>query len=294
MNNTAITDAATRDLALKFRKGSTASFKAKEYTTVLGLIGWKVEQVKDGRSVVAVVFTAPNGETRRAEKGPTERWVTFYNVTPFLREQGAQKAISDLLGLPTHEEETAKRELYGVQYSIENSGLCSCCFRLQKLDANGNLVHHGYERPGYGYIVGDCYGVGLKPLEVSCDGTKSFLSEVLEPNAETAEKMLQSFLTSPPTSMQVTRRGVSSRDAVQVTVDATTTPKWDTEGKYPGHEYREALEKMKRTLTRHAEQNRATVDRYTSIVANWVPDMTPKEREEQGKMPVMLKWIMSR
>lgn len=29
------------------------------------------------------------------------------------------------------------------------------------------LVHHGYTRPGIGYIEGDCFGVGYQPLELS-------------------------------------------------------------------------------------------------------------------------------
>jgi hypothetical protein len=29
------------------------------------------------------------------------------------------------------------------------------------------LVHHGYHRPGYGYIIGDCYAVALPPHELS-------------------------------------------------------------------------------------------------------------------------------
>lgn len=28
---------------------------------------------------------------------------------------------------------------------------------------NGGMVHHGYKRPGYGFIVGDCMGVGHAP-----------------------------------------------------------------------------------------------------------------------------------
>jgi len=40
---------------------------------------------------------------------------------------------------------------------------CQVCARQQALDVSGNMVHHGYQRPGFGYIVGDCFGVAHKP-----------------------------------------------------------------------------------------------------------------------------------
>jgi hypothetical protein len=40
---------------------------------------------------------------------------------------------------------------------------CQICERQQALHADGNLGHHGYKRPGWGFITGDCMGVGHKP-----------------------------------------------------------------------------------------------------------------------------------
>ena len=50
-------------------------------------------------------------------------------------------------------------------------GTCQACFRVQAL-AKNVLVHHGYTRPGHGYISGDCAGVGHAPYELSCDLTR--------------------------------------------------------------------------------------------------------------------------
>jgi hypothetical protein len=47
-------------------------------------------------------------------------------------------------------------------------GNCQICEGDQKLHG-GRLVHHGYQRPGHGYIVGDCPGVHEPPYEASCD-----------------------------------------------------------------------------------------------------------------------------
>ena len=56
-------------------------------------------------------------------------------------------------------------------------GNCQICEGDQKLH-NGRMVHHGYRRPGDGFIVGDCLGVGEVPYEVSCDLVKSYRAGV--------------------------------------------------------------------------------------------------------------------
>lgn len=48
-------------------------------------------------------------------------------------------------------------------------GCCQICEAEQKLTADRKMVHHGYQRPGHGSIVGDCYGVGELPYELSRD-----------------------------------------------------------------------------------------------------------------------------
>lgn len=41
---------------------------------------------------------------------------------------------------------------------------CQVCERQQALDGAGKMVHHGYQRPGWGSIVGDCFGVNHQPF----------------------------------------------------------------------------------------------------------------------------------
>jgi len=52
------------------------------------------------------------------------------------------------------------------------AGTCQACGRHQSLTKKLELVHHGYERPGDGYIVGDCAGVAHLPYELSCELSK--------------------------------------------------------------------------------------------------------------------------
>lgn len=56
-------------------------------------------------------------------------------------------------------------------------GNCQICERDQKLHA-GTMVHHGYQRPGHGSIVGDCPGVYAPPYEVSCERLKAYREQV--------------------------------------------------------------------------------------------------------------------
>lgn len=53
-------------------------------------------------------------------------------------------------------------------------GNCQFCERDQKLHKR-TMVHHGYERPGDGWIHGDCPGVKCAPYELSCDDLKAYL-----------------------------------------------------------------------------------------------------------------------
>lgn len=52
-------------------------------------------------------------------------------------------------------------------------GTCPVCERAIRV-RSGKMVHHGYQRPGHGEIVGDCFAVGLPPYEVSCVGTEKY------------------------------------------------------------------------------------------------------------------------
>jgi hypothetical protein len=45
-------------------------------------------------------------------------------------------------------------------------GICACCFNAQKVQPNGKMFKHGYERPGYGYIIGGCPGSEFLPYSM--------------------------------------------------------------------------------------------------------------------------------
>ena len=41
---------------------------------------------------------------------------------------------------------------------------CQICERTQAVDADGTLGNHGYKRPGWGFIQGNCTGEGYQPF----------------------------------------------------------------------------------------------------------------------------------
>jgi hypothetical protein len=49
-------------------------------------------------------------------------------------------------------------------------GTCGVCQRAIAVGPDGKMVHHGYERPGYGYQTDSCNGIRFRPLEVSPEG----------------------------------------------------------------------------------------------------------------------------
>jgi hypothetical protein len=61
---------------------------------------------------------------------------------------------------------------------------CQICEHRQCLDRRGKMVHHGYLRPGYGQIEGDCPGVGYKPYPET-DALAWYLRQVQAGAAET-------------------------------------------------------------------------------------------------------------
>lgn len=61
-------------------------------------------------------------------------------------------------------------------------GCCPACWGdyVVKERRGGKLavVLHGYQRPGVGYTIGRCFGVGYAPLEVSTEGLDAFICTI--------------------------------------------------------------------------------------------------------------------
>lgn len=71
---------------------------------------------------------------------------------------------------------------------------CQVCERHQKATRSGDLVHHGYQRPGWGSIIGDCYGAGYAPFPAH-DRLDIWLVRVRE-EIESVKKYLATLATA--------------------------------------------------------------------------------------------------
>ena len=69
-------------------------------------------------------------------------------------------------------------------------GFCPCCAKDFKVRSN-NLVHHGYERPGCGYIVGDCMGALETPHELSTELAKRYRSLIVTAMKRTLQSVVR-------------------------------------------------------------------------------------------------------
>lgn len=148
----------------------------------------------------------------------------------------------------------------------------------------GSLVHHGYQRPGWGHIVGDCFGVHRPPHETSPDAAKAYLSEmvlpVLEDRIKTKARVEKATVLSytyerrvgvhqVPVSVQV-KQGESYRHH-QDEVDKVhhTIPSFDQLRQY-------AL----RDLAREIDKLKGEEVRLTNLIETWTKqDLTTIEEE---------------
>ena len=76
--------------------------------------------------------------------------------------------------------------------TIEHTGTCGICLGNFKMNRGGGLVLHGYERKGYGWLSGECSGVGYPPYEVSDAACKAF-ADRLERSIADAQRLLEEF-----------------------------------------------------------------------------------------------------
>lgn len=72
---------------------------------------------------------------------------------------------------------------------VKARGECQICERKQATDKDGTLGHHGYKRPGCGWIQGDCMGEGHLPYPAT-DVLELYL-KVVEDYRERCQRSLE-------------------------------------------------------------------------------------------------------
>jgi hypothetical protein len=159
----------------------------------------------------------------------------------------------------------------------EKCGLCPVCFGdyvvTSHHDARNKrvttkMVHHGYERPGVGYIVGDCHGVGFEPFEVSCEGTKSWLNVLKQTLVRTKELLA----------------GVDKLEQVSVVTGTKYTGYGRRRVALPEYKtikrgelgFDREIEILRGKYERQIESLKRDIATYTKHVADWKPQTFPR------------------
>jgi hypothetical protein len=265
-----------KKLLLKTRKNATSAFGPKQWAIVLEALGFTVHITKERNSVVAFEATKGQGATVTVKKDPRYRAITFYSLVSDLKAAGYDlvEMSSAALGLDTPEKEKELKELY--VRDLTNTGTCPVCSGNFKRNSPG-LVHHGYTRPGTGFIHGDCFGVGYLPWELSPQGAQDYVAQVLKPHLESSRTYLNSLKTGAVVVLFKTVskyiNGMHENQKVAVTRE---------ENEY---EYEQLLRSAIYNTEREVRWGEETVARFETSIANWKSDELP-EVKHAGKFRV--------
>jgi len=103
------------------------------------------------------------------------------------------------------------RTIHGLPADARYTGTCQACFGTYVVKRHGRkltVVLHGYERPGSGYIVGECPGRDEEPFELAKDVTERFRALLLGMLAD-AERRLAEFKTNLVSELYVEVTGTN-------------------------------------------------------------------------------------
>ena len=123
-----------------------------------------------------------------------------------------EESINATLGLSKHVK-AADRPRAPVGSQI--IGTCAICLRSQVV-RKGRMVTHGYQRPGYGYIIGECFGVNYEPYETSPNACIAYIP-ILNAHKAKFETHLLMLQTGKVTEFRETKRNYrTNKDEIRI------------------------------------------------------------------------------
>lgn len=163
-------------------------------------------------------------------------------------------------------------------------GNCQICEGDFKLDDGRRMVHHGYKRPGYGRIVGDCPGVHEVPYETSCELVKSYLvgeRSYLKERREWLRQIEAGEITSFVEHVRVGRWPSKETEAVTRTwtgpapVEGATQAEW-----YRYFDFARVRDTELGDVRYQVSQSEAEIARLMKRIKNWVAKPVRTVEEE--------------
>lgn len=186
-----------------------------------------------------------------AEKATAARKREILDVQRTLRAE--RKAIKDA-AKAEREARTAARKREQTEARERITSECQVCEGRYCTTTGGELVHHGYTRPGDGFIHGDCFGVGYKAYPET-DGLVAYVTALRAQAERTAAR-----LAALPATEEFTDVRESYGRNYQITRETVVTRRSDA-----GWARRYALAESK--LQREAEAIASEVARATARIA---------------------------
>lgn len=153
-------------------------------------------------------------------------------------------------------------------------GNCQICEGDQKLH-DGRMVHHGYSRPGDGFIHGDCPGVSAPPYETSCDLLKT-VKALAEQDLVAREGRLAKLKAGEVTHFTRGKDQYTTRGRVFVVeeyVAGVTEP----------YLFERELRSLTWECERGVEQTKAAIERFARRIESWKPAPVRTVEEEAAK-----------
>lgn len=173
--------------------------------------------------------------------------------------------------------EANPRGSYWGVMSTRYVGTCPVCDARYKV-RGGVLVHHGFQRPGYGQIVGDCFAVHMEPHETSPHAAEKYREywrgqlEALE-----AERVAMHAVETLGFTYKVSEGLGKSR------AETVTLRKGDRARSVGGY-FIPSFESHQRSviasLSRQIEWAGRTVERMTGLVEGWTAQPLTTVEEE--------------
>lgn len=153
-------------------------------------------------------------------------------------------------------------------------GTCPICEGTYKVRA-GAMVHHGFKRPGDGFIHGDCFAVGHPPYEVSCEITKTYRAQIEAQRASLAETLapFKAGTVFRFVTFQAVRRGWETKLIEVEYVVGVTNPYVFAHA----HDYRV------RELEARIRMVDAEIARVTRLIDGWEPRDIRTVMEEKAQ-----------
>lgn len=161
-----------------------------------------------------------------------------------------------------------------METSTRYIGFCPVCQRQIKV-RGGLLVHHGYERPGTGEILGDCFGVSRPPHELSPQTATDYLRLGVVPQIRAGEQRIRRLgPPGEPERIEFRVYNREKRDYEDVLRGKSEVNRYDWEHR---------LKSLRIQAAHDLEYWQGEAQRLEQLIATWQPKPLTTVEEEVAK-----------